>query len=161
MKLLPRVTFCLSLILALFWMGSAAAQVREDGRGNALALGDSVVFGFITQAGHAYVNASNFVAYPDYVAGLLHLEGANAGCPGEATSGFLSATSADNGCRPFRAAFPLHVAYTSTQPAYTPGYHRYRRERPVLVAASLRHKPQSGAIRSTTRIRLPPNLRCC
>jgi len=118
MKLLPRVTFCLSLILALFWMDSAAAEVREDGRGNALALGDSVVFGFITQAGHAYVNASNFVAYPDYVAGLLHLEGANAGCPGEATSGFLSATGADNGCRPFRAAFPLHVAYTSTQLAY-------------------------------------------
>src|SRR5205807_8003538 len=100
MKLLPRVTLCLSLILALFWMGSPGAQVREDGRGNARAVGDSVVFGYITQAGHAYVNASYFLPYPHYVACLLHLQGANAGCPGDATSGFLSPSGADSGGRP-------------------------------------------------------------
>ncbi len=80
-----------------------------------LALGDSVVFGFITQAGFAYVNPDNFVGYPSYADAALRLAAANAACPGETTSGFISSSGVDNGCRPYRAAFPLHVAYTSTQ----------------------------------------------
>ena len=88
---------------------------EEHERAGALALGDSVVFGFITQAGNEYVNASNFIGSPEYVASMLDLDAANAGCPGEATSSFLSATGADHGCRAFRAEFPLHVAYSSTQ----------------------------------------------
>jgi lysophospholipase L1-like esterase len=80
-----------------------------------LALGDSVVFGFITQAGFEYVNPDNFVGYPSYADAALRLDAANAACPGEATSGFISSSGADNGCRTFRASFPLHVAYTSTQ----------------------------------------------
>ena len=31
----------------------------------------------------------------------------NAACPGETTAGFTSATGADNGCRPYKANFPL------------------------------------------------------
>jgi lysophospholipase L1-like esterase len=102
-----------------------AAGEREDAR--ALALGDSVVFGFITQAGNEYVNASNFVGSPEYLAGMLGLDVANAGCPGEATTSFLSSTGADNGCRGFRAAFPLHVAYSSTQLAFATSFLRRHR----------------------------------
>ena len=112
-----HTTYSLSLVLLIgLAAGSAAAEDREGGR--ALALGDSVVFGFITRAGHQYVNANNFIGSPDYYADLLHLRGTNAGCPGEATSGFLSSTGADNGCRVFKAEFPLHVAYSSTQLAF-------------------------------------------
>jgi lysophospholipase L1-like esterase len=80
-----------------------------------LALGDSVGFGYITQAGFEYRNPDNFVGYPEYAAPALGFEDVNAHCPGEATTGFISATGADNGCRPYKAAFPLHVAYTGTQ----------------------------------------------
>ena len=43
------------------------------------------------------------------------MDTANAACPGETSSSFISSTGADNGCRGFRANFPLHVSYTSTQ----------------------------------------------
>ena len=115
-------TCCLSLVLITF-AATAAAEEREGGR--ALALGDSVVFGYITQAGHQYVNANNFIGSPEYFDGLLHLNVANAGCPGEATSSFLSSTGADNGCRAFRAEFPLHVAYSSTQLAFATTFLRH------------------------------------
>jgi len=109
-----------------------AAGEHEDAR--ALALGDSVVFGFITQAGNEYVNASNFVGAPEYLAGMLDLDVANAGCPGEATTSFLSSTGADNGCRGFRAAFPLHVAYSSTQLAFATSFlTRHRNVRLVTL----------------------------
>jgi lysophospholipase L1-like esterase len=112
--------------------GSVAADEREDAR--ALALGDSVVFGFITQAGHAYVNPTNFIGSPEYLAGTLDLDMVNAACPGEATSSFLSSTGADNGCRAFRAAFPLHVAYSSTQLAFAKSFlMRHRHVRLVTI----------------------------
>ena len=106
----------LALVITVCCASSVAAAEHEDAR--ALALGDSVVFGFIIQAGHEYVNANNFIGSPEYVAGMLDLDVTNAGCPGEATSSFLSATGADHGCRAFRAAFPLHVLYSSTQMAF-------------------------------------------
>jgi lysophospholipase L1-like esterase len=95
--------------------GAAWADHGQDGHRPYLALGDSVVFGYITQAGFEYGNPDNFVGYPDYAARLLSLTATNAACPGEATSGFLSSTGADNGCRAFRQLAPLHVAYGSTQ----------------------------------------------
>ena len=99
--------------LALLVAGSAPAVAEDDH--SYLALGDSVVFGYITKAGFEYANPHNFVGYPDYVSQALHLTTINASCPGEATGGFISSTGADNGCRPFRAAAPLHVSYTGTQ----------------------------------------------
>jgi len=129
---LPRLTSFLSLVLMACSMGSVAAEEHEDAR--ALALGDSLVFGFITQAGHEYVNASNFIGSPEYLAGMLDLDVANAGCPGEATSSFLSSTGADHGCRAFRAAFPLHVAYSSTQMAFATSFlTRHRHVRLVTI----------------------------
>jgi lysophospholipase L1-like esterase len=129
---LPHVASFLALVLMTCSVGSVAAEEREESR--ALALGDSVVFGFITQAGHEYVNASNFVGSPEYLAGMLDLDVVNAGCPGEATSSFLSSTGADHGCRVFRAAFPLHVAYSSTQLAFATSFlMRHRHVRLVTI----------------------------
>src|SRR5688572_25253020 len=91
--LLLIATFCAS--------GTVAAKGNDDDV--ALALGDSLAFGLITQAGYGYVNPDNFVGFPDYLAGLLRLDVVNASCPGETTSSFLSATADDSLCRPFRA----------------------------------------------------------
>jgi len=99
--------------LALLFGGSAPAVANDDHA--YLALGDSVVFGYITKAGFEYANPHNFVGYPDYVSQDLRFNTTNASCPGEATAGFISATGADNGCRPFRASAPLHVSYAGTQ----------------------------------------------
>jgi lysophospholipase L1-like esterase len=129
---LPRLVSFLSLVLLACSVGSVGAEEREDAR--ALALGDSVVFGYITQAGHEYVNASNFIGSPEYLAGMLDLDVTNAGCPGEATTSFTSSTGADNGCRAFRAAFPLHVAYNSTQLAFATSFlMRHRHVRLVTI----------------------------
>jgi lysophospholipase L1-like esterase len=81
-----------------------------------LALGDSVTFGFITQAGFEYVNADNFIGFPTYSGQVAKLNVVNAACPGETTGSFLSSTAPDDGCRQFRTAgAQLHVSYTSTQ----------------------------------------------
>jgi lysophospholipase L1-like esterase len=93
----------------------AVASNQENGR-SYLALGDSVVFGFIAGDGFAYVNPNNFVAYPDYAGRDLKLDSVNAACPGEASGGFQFPQGApgfnDNGCETvFKAHFPLHVSY--------------------------------------------------
>src|SRR5450631_470122 len=104
-------------VLGLIMAGAASLASASDAPGNSafLALGDSVVFGYIAADGYAYVNPRNFVGYPEYVGGDLRLDTANAACPGETTSSFISLTGDDNGCRPYRASFPLHASYTSTQ----------------------------------------------
>jgi hypothetical protein len=43
------------------------------------------------------------------------LNPANASCPGETTSSFISSTAADNGCHLYRSLFPLHTEYTSVR----------------------------------------------
>lgn len=99
----------------LFILSTATALLAASPGRQYLALGDSVTFGFITQAGFEYVNPDNFVGFPNYVGLESKLNASNAACPGETTGSFLSSTAPDNGCRGFRAAAPLHVAYTSTQ----------------------------------------------
>jgi len=101
----------------------ATAGTSDEQQGPAmLALGDSVVFGYITQDGFAYVNPRNFIGYPQYVGFRLHLDAVNASCPGETTGSFISATMPDNGCRSFRAQAPLHVAYAGTQLQFATSY---------------------------------------
>jgi lysophospholipase L1-like esterase len=117
----------LAVTVAVVMAGPATAAWAEDNREASkhrpyLALGDSVVFGFITQAGFEYGNPDNFVGYPDYVARSLRLAPTDASCPGEATGGFLSPTGADNGCRRFRQVAPLHVAYGATQLLFAEGF---------------------------------------
>src|SRR6476469_1300098 len=92
--------------LALCLAGGSPFALAD--RGTMLSLGDSVVFGYITQDGPAYVNADNFIGYPEIVGTAQRLDASNPSCPGETTAGFLSLTGADNGCRPFRSRFPLH-----------------------------------------------------
>ena len=99
----------------------AVASNHSNGRGY-LALGDSVAFGYITHDQPAYVNAANFVGYPEDAGTGLHLDVANASCPGETSQGFLDLTKPDNGCRPFRAHFPVHVTYSGTQMDYATNY---------------------------------------
>ena len=114
------------LALALVAAGAPtlalADQPGSTAEGAYLALGDSVVFGFITQSGNAFRNDKNFIGYPSYVGGDLRLEVANASCAGETTGGFMSPTAPDNGCRGYRANFPLHVSNGSTQLAYALSY---------------------------------------
>lgn len=93
---------------------------RTDAVGTAeptmLSLGDSITFGYDPHANlHDPSSMSN---YPDLVAARLGLRLINAACPGEATGGFLSPTGIDNGCRGYRASFPLHVSYSGTQFAF-------------------------------------------
>ena len=87
-----------------------------------LALGDSVSFGYITQAGFEYRNPDNFIGFPYYVGQALGMTPTNAACPGETTAGFSSATGADNGCRPYKAHFPLHTSYSGTQLAFATAF---------------------------------------
>ncbi len=128
---LHRAVACLAGVLLTAAAGAVMAGDRDDALG--LALGDSVVFGFITQAGHAYVNPTNFLGYPEHDSLLLNLDIANASCPGETSGSLLSATAPDNGCRAFRSAFPLHVPYSSTQIAFATGYLKLHRNVRVVT----------------------------
>jgi lysophospholipase L1-like esterase len=103
-----------ALATAVALLVTGAASQADPGHPY-LALGDSVSFGYITQAGFEYRNPDNFVGFPDYVGQALGMTPTNASCPGETTVGFSSATGADNGCRPFKANFPLHASYRGTQ----------------------------------------------
>ncbi len=78
-----------------------------------LALGDSVAFGTNPLLDRA--DADNFVGYAEALARMLDLDVTNASCPGEASGGFISLTGVDNVCRPYRARFPLHEDYTTSQ----------------------------------------------
>jgi lysophospholipase L1-like esterase len=102
------ILLILSSSVALFAADSAARRPY-------LALGDSVSFGFIANAGFEYVNPENFIGFPDYVGQTLKLHTRNAACPGETSGSFLSSTAPDDGCRFYRSQVPLHVSYTSTQ----------------------------------------------
>jgi lysophospholipase L1-like esterase len=113
-----------AIALAIFGVTAAASAKPPAVRGNDgfLALGDSVVFGYITQSGFAFGNAGNFIGYPAYVGAGLRFDVSNASCPGETTAGFIDMSGADNGCRPYRQNFPLHVQYASTQLDYALNY---------------------------------------
>jgi lysophospholipase L1-like esterase len=103
----------IGVTLALLAAGGSGAAAGERNDRSYLALGDSVVFGYISGDGFAYTNPANFIGYPDYVGRDLKLDTVNASCSGEASGGFMIAPPGgnDNGCRPYKAHFPLHVSY--------------------------------------------------
>lgn len=110
------LTVLVSAVLVGMAAAPAAAQAADRDRDRDavyLALGDSVAFGFNPLLDPH--NAANFVGYPEALARFLDLKVTNASCPGEASGGFISLTGVDNVCRPYRAAFPLHVNYTTSQ----------------------------------------------
>jgi lysophospholipase L1-like esterase len=136
--MVPRVRTFL-LILCLLVTGASAAMPSESSPRPYLALGDSVVFGFIVQAGFEYVNPTNFIGFPDYVGRDLRLNDVNAACPGETTGSFLSATATDDGCRQFRSLAPLHVSYGSTQSSFALSFlakHRGTRLVTIMLGAN-------------------------
>src|ERR1700694_1600990 len=98
--------------LALLVAGSAPAVANDDR--SYLALGDSVVFGYITHAGFEYFNPHNFIGYPDYVSQALRFTTTNASCPGEAAASFISAAAADEGHLLWTTGAPHHVSSTPT-----------------------------------------------
>lgn len=122
--------------LAFSLTGGAPASAKDS---QYLALGDSVVYGFITHDGPAYVNPDNFLAYPAVVGQAEDLTVSNAACPGEATGGFQSTGGNDNGCRPFKAAFPLHVPYkgAATQEAYALNFLQLHEHHTKLVTIGI------------------------
>jgi lysophospholipase L1-like esterase len=112
----------LALVTAAVATLASAAPPATQGNSSFLALGDSVVFGYIADDGFAYGNANNFIGYPDYAGRDLRFDTANAACPGETTGSFISPSAADNGCRPYKTNFPLHAGYTSTQLDYATNF---------------------------------------
>lgn len=110
-------------LFVCFTLASVAADKPGVANGY-LALGDSIPFGYIAQAGFEYLNAQNFVGYPDWASIGLSLSEANAACPGETTGSFLSTQAPDAGCRLYKAHAPLHVNYggAQTQAAYALAY---------------------------------------
>ena len=120
-----RLILCACIMIALFALGSASAKNPASSSGPYLALGDSVVFAYIEQAGYEYYYPTNFVGYADWTGLALSLNPADAGCPGETTGSFISSTAPDNGCRDYRTVFPLHVVYNSirsTQLTFATGF---------------------------------------
>lgn len=85
-----------------------------------LAIGDSVAFGYSPLLDHT--NAGNFIGYPDTAAAALKENLTNAACPGETSGHFINLAASDNGCGPYRSVFPLHVAYSGTQLAFTDAF---------------------------------------
>jgi lysophospholipase L1-like esterase len=127
------------LVVSVVVIAASAAMPSEPSPRPYLALGDSVVFGFINNAGFAYVNPANFIGFPDYTGRALKLTDVNAACPGETTGSFLSASAPDNGCKFFRSQVPLHVQYSGTQSSFALTFlasHRQTRLVTVLLGAN-------------------------
>lgn len=109
----------------LFVLTAVPSSASVEGH-TYLALGDSVAFGYNPLlvpglAGDPHV----FVGYPEIVASTLGMQDVNASCPGETSGGFISLTNgADYKCLGYRAAFPLHVDYTTSQLDYAISYLR-------------------------------------
>ena len=119
-----RVFSCLCLVSGLCGSGAINAHERDQ----VLVLGDSVAFAYINSAGYEYINPENFVGFANDLHHRLGVDVVDAGCPGETTGSFLSSTAPDNGCRAYRAAFPLHVAYGSTQLDFAKEFLRRNRD---------------------------------
>jgi lysophospholipase L1-like esterase len=124
---------------------ASADSTRQDRSGfGYLALGDSVPFGFrpaqVTPP-TAYLDASNFVGYPEVIADRTGLSLANASCPGETSASLIDETAQSNGCENsvgtpvgYRTAFPLHVDYQGSQLDFAV---RYLRSHPRTRLVSL------------------------
>lgn len=90
---------------------AAPVWAEEEGDGDGyLATGDSVPFGFSPLLD--FRNPRNFVGYPQQVRDEADLEPyLNTACPGETSGSFLFPSAPDNGCRSFKAIFPLHDGF--------------------------------------------------
>ena len=129
MRLFQFASILLFASFSLFAADGARARLY-------LALGDSVSFGFIANAGFEYLNPQNFVGFSDYFGQALKFNTKNGACPGETSGSFLSFTAPDDGCRFYRSQVPLHVSYSSTQLDFAVSFLR-RHPNTRLVSLSL------------------------
>lgn len=122
--------------------GGAALMPSVTAGSRYLALGDSVSFGYeeggVTPAPD-YRDAASFLGFPEILGSELHLNVANAACPGETTASLINPSAPSNGCESapgaphtgYRTTFPLHVHYKGSQLSY--GVHYLRRYRDVTL----------------------------
>jgi lysophospholipase L1-like esterase len=103
------------LILMFLGIGTAAAQDPA----HYLALGDSISFGYNPFVPLTTPNLLHYYhGYPQFVSAFLSLDLANASCPGQTSSSFLSLSLfvPDNGCDQWRIqGLPLFVTYASSE----------------------------------------------
>jgi lysophospholipase L1-like esterase len=83
------------------------ADTQALKKGQLLALGDSIAFGYNPFGD--FTKEHKFKGYPEALKSEFKVE--NAACTGETSGSFLSNVAPDNGCRAYRAAYPLHVDY--------------------------------------------------
>lgn len=122
-------------VLGLSGLGTSPAGAHPPA--TYLALGDSVPFGFREDQA-PQPGASNFIGYPELIAGDLGLSLLNASCPGESTDSFIDPTKPSFGCDTYRAAgLPLHVDYTGAQLDYAVGVLEAQRNNVKLVTIQL------------------------
>jgi hypothetical protein len=112
-RLTVILTVMLMVVPTLIMVIAAGPAAAQGDAAEYLALGESIAFGYSPLLDKH--DAANFIGYPDVVAATLNLHLTNPSCPGEASGGFISLTGRDYVCRPYRAANPLHVAYTTSQ----------------------------------------------
>ncbi len=141
--LLAASGFAASAAGAVRGRGASAPPVMAGSR--YLALGDSVTFGYeepqVVPAPD-YADAASFPGYPEQLGSELHLNVANAACPGETSSSLISVKARSNGCENsptgsspgYRALYPLHVSYKGSQLAFALAYlHAHRDVRLVSL----------------------------
>jgi hypothetical protein len=109
--MLARFGWSVLVAVGLASPGWADSPVEGEVEGEGyLATGDSVPFGFNPLVD--FRNPANFVGYPQQVRDEVGLEPyLNTACPGETSGSFLSPFAPDNGCRAFKANFPLHDGF--------------------------------------------------
>jgi lysophospholipase L1-like esterase len=94
--------------------GEPGSQVASESqaldKGKLLALGDSIAFGYNPFGD--FSKAKNFEGYPEMLGSEFSVK--NASCPGETSKSIMDATAPDNGCRKYRAQYPLHVNYADS-----------------------------------------------
>jgi lysophospholipase L1-like esterase len=121
----------LSLVLAAPTASADSPRQLRQGF-DYLSLGDSVPFGYrppqVTPP-TTYLDASNFVGFPELVTDRTGLSLANASCPGETSASLIDENAQSNGCENsvgspvgYRDAFPLHVNYQGSQLDYAVQY---------------------------------------
>lgn len=88
-KLVVGVKLWMATILAagLMVLGAAPASAASEGQGY-LALGDSIPFGFNPNP-ELWSNASNFIGYPEIVAGRLDIRAVAESCSANDAIGCL------------------------------------------------------------------------
>ena len=152
-RLHPSVSLLICALAAFAYLAAPALAKKPVAAKNLavvpgsqyLALGDSVTFGYMESSvvpAPDYANAATFPGYPEQVAAELHLQVANAACPGETSSSLINTAGPSNGCENnpshssanYRTNFPLHVSYKGSQLAFALSYlHRHHNVRLVSL----------------------------